>query len=96
MRPWSEEDFGEYKRAGHPPNAEGDVDYGHDHKGVGDPHVHDWDWSEDDPRYANPPRAPYPGEPLWYAPVDPVLPINPFLPIDPFVPLPILEPISVF
>jgi RHS repeat-associated protein len=27
-----------------------DVDTGHDHKGVGDPHAHDWDWSGEKPQ----------------------------------------------
>ncbi|HEX7449728.1 MAG TPA: polymorphic toxin type 24 domain-containing protein, partial [Pirellulales bacterium] len=22
------------------------IDHGHDHTGVGDPHVHDWDWTK--------------------------------------------------
>lgn len=22
------------------------IDFGHDHTGVGDPHAHDWDWSK--------------------------------------------------
>jgi hypothetical protein len=35
-----------------------DVDYGHDHTGAGDPHVHDWDKK----RPRQPPRAPKPGE----------------------------------
>ena len=36
------------------------IDYGHDHAGVGDPHAHDWDWSKTPPR--QPPRALNPGE----------------------------------
>ena len=35
------------------------IDYGHDHTGVGDPHVHDWDWSKKPPRQAG---ALQPGE----------------------------------
>jgi hypothetical protein len=37
------------------------IDYGHDHTGIGDPHAHDWDWSKPAPR--QPPRALKPGEP---------------------------------
>ena len=37
-----------------------DIDYGHDHTGVGDPHAHDWDWNKEPPR--QPPRALKPGE----------------------------------
>lgn len=22
------------------------IDYGHDHTGIGDPHAHDWDWNQ--------------------------------------------------
>ena len=36
------------------------IDYGHDHTGVGDPHAHDWDWTKDPPR--QPARALKPGE----------------------------------
>lgn len=36
------------------------IDYGHDHTGVGDPHVHDWDWTKIPPR--QPPRPLKPGE----------------------------------
>jgi Bacterial toxin 24 len=36
------------------------IDYGHDHTGVGDPHAHDWDWTKVPPR--QPPRALKPGE----------------------------------
>lgn len=36
------------------------VDYGHDHADVGDPHAHDWDWSKQPPR--QPPRALKQGE----------------------------------
>jgi RHS repeat-associated protein len=36
-----------------------DIDRGHDH-GAGDPHVHDWDWSNPKPRA--PGRPPRPGE----------------------------------
>jgi len=32
--------------------AEKNIDYGHDHTGVGDPHAHDWDWSKNPPRQA--------------------------------------------
>ncbi len=28
------------------------IDFGHDHTGVGDPHVHDWDWTLPTPRQA--------------------------------------------
>jgi hypothetical protein len=37
------------------------VDYGHDHTGVGDPHAHDWDWTQPK-RKRQPPRALQPGE----------------------------------
>jgi RHS repeat-associated protein len=37
-----------------------DIDYGHDHRGVGDPHTHDWDWSNPDPR--GEPRSTRPGD----------------------------------
>jgi len=37
-----------------------DVDYGHDFKGAGDPHVHDWDWSKKMPRQEE--RSPRPGD----------------------------------
>lgn len=40
--------------------AEKNIDYGHDHAGVGDPHAHDWDWTKVPPR--QPPRALKPGE----------------------------------
>ena len=36
------------------------IDYGHDHSDVGDPHAHDWDWSTAPPR--QPARAMKPGE----------------------------------
>ena len=36
------------------------IDYGHDHTGVGDPHAHDWDWSKVPPR--QPPRPLKSGE----------------------------------
>ena len=36
------------------------IDYGHDHTDVGDPHVHDWDWSKKSPRQTA--RALKPGE----------------------------------
>ena len=36
------------------------IDYGHDHSGAGDPHVHDWDWSKNPPR--QPPRPMKEGE----------------------------------
>ena len=36
------------------------IDYGHDHTGVGDPHAPDWDWTKAPPR--QPPRALKPGE----------------------------------
>ena len=32
--------------------ASKNVDFGHDHTGVGDPHVHDWDWTLTTPRQA--------------------------------------------
>lgn len=41
-------------------NAEKNIDFGHDHTGVGDPHCHDWDWSKSPPRQA--PRGLKPGE----------------------------------
>src|SRR5262249_29092707 len=31
------------------------IDFGHDHTGVGHPHAHDWDWTKTPPRH--PPRA---------------------------------------
>ena len=31
------------------------IDHGHDHTGVGDPHAHDWDWTKAAPRQG--PRA---------------------------------------
>jgi hypothetical protein len=37
------------------------IDYGHDHAGVGDPHAHDWDWTQPK-RKRQPPRALRPGE----------------------------------
>ncbi len=40
--------------------ARKNIDYGHDHTGVGDPHVHDWDWAKTPPR--QPARALNPGE----------------------------------
>jgi hypothetical protein len=40
--------------------AKKNIDYGHDHAGVGDPHAHDWDWTKTPPR--QPPRALDPGE----------------------------------
>ena len=40
--------------------AQKDVDYGHDHTGAGDPHVHDWDWTKTPPRQQ--PRPPKAGE----------------------------------
>ena len=40
--------------------AEKNVDYGHDHTGVGDPHAHDWDWTKVPPR--QPPRSLKSGE----------------------------------
>jgi len=36
------------------------IDYGHDHTGVGDPHAHDWDWTKTPPR--QPPRPLKSGE----------------------------------
>ncbi|HJT35715.1 MAG TPA: hypothetical protein VJ783_27045 [Pirellulales bacterium] len=36
------------------------IDHGHDHTGVGDPHAHDWDWTKVPPRQS--PRALKPGE----------------------------------
>ncbi|MGI8982152.1 MAG: polymorphic toxin type 24 domain-containing protein [Pirellulaceae bacterium] len=36
------------------------IDYGHDHAGVGDPHAHDWNWSQVPPR--QPARALKAGE----------------------------------
>ena len=36
------------------------IDYGHDHTGVGEPHAHDRDWTKVPPR--QPPRALKPGE----------------------------------
>ena len=36
------------------------IDYGHDHSSVGDPHSHDWDWSKKRPRQGA--RAIQPGE----------------------------------
>jgi len=30
------------------------IDYGHDHAGIGDPHAHDWDWSKISPRALRP------------------------------------------
>jgi hypothetical protein len=36
------------------------IDIGHDHTGVGDPHAHDWDWAKNPPR--QPPRPLKPGE----------------------------------
>jgi hypothetical protein len=40
--------------------AEKNIDFGHDHTGVGDPHAHDWDWTTTPPR--QPPRPLRPGE----------------------------------
>lgn len=40
--------------------AEKNIDYGHDHTGVGDPHAHDWDWTKTPPR--QPPRPLKAGE----------------------------------
>jgi hypothetical protein len=36
--------------------AEKNIDFGHDHTGVGDPHAHDWDWSKPKKK-RQPPRA---------------------------------------
>jgi uncharacterized protein RhaS with RHS repeats len=38
-----------------------DIDYGHDHTGAGDPHVHHWDWSSGSP-VRGPETTPNPGE----------------------------------
>jgi hypothetical protein len=37
------------------------IDYGHDHTGVGDPHAHDWDWTLPKKKRL-PPRTLKPGE----------------------------------
>lgn len=34
------------------------IDFGHDHTGVGDPHAHDWDWTKIPPRQASRPLNP--------------------------------------
>lgn len=36
------------------------IDFGHDHNGAGDPHAHDWDWTQPVPR--QPARPLQPGE----------------------------------
>ena len=39
-----------------------DIDRGHDHTGVGDPHAHDWDWSKPSPDQRQDPRPLTPEE----------------------------------
>jgi hypothetical protein len=41
--------------------AQKNIEYGHDHTGVGDPHAHDWDWTQPKKK-RQPPRALQPGE----------------------------------
>jgi hypothetical protein len=41
--------------------AQKNIDYGHDHTGMGDPHAHDWDWTLPKKK-RRPPRALKPGE----------------------------------
>ncbi|MDX6501147.1 MAG: hypothetical protein QOG23_4407 [Blastocatellia bacterium] len=86
-----------------------DIDYGHDHNGVGDPHVHWWDWNNpSDPRGEAEPlpwgwpmwdNGEYVPQPRGTSPMFPVYPMDvplgvPFRPMVPLRPM-IWEPVLV-
>jgi len=53
---------GQIRDYGKDGRAKTDYDFGHDHTGKGDPHAHDWNWTDPNNPVRCPPRSLQPGE----------------------------------